>query len=61
VRGNVADRRFVAFYLEDGRVVGAFGVNAGRDVRRASKLIEARSHVDPALLADEGADLRQVV
>jgi 3-phenylpropionate/trans-cinnamate dioxygenase ferredoxin reductase subunit len=61
VRGNVSDRRFVAFYLEDGRVVGAFGVNAGRDVRRASKLIEARCHADPAMLADEGADLRELV
>jgi 3-phenylpropionate/trans-cinnamate dioxygenase ferredoxin reductase subunit len=61
VRGDAPERRFVAFYLADGRVTGAFGLNAGRDVRRAIKLIEARCPVDPAVLVDAGADLRQLV
>jgi 3-phenylpropionate/trans-cinnamate dioxygenase ferredoxin reductase component len=61
VRGDLSARRFVAFYLLDGRVAGVFGLNAGRDVRRAVKLIEARPSVDKATLVDEEADLRQLV
>jgi 3-phenylpropionate/trans-cinnamate dioxygenase ferredoxin reductase subunit len=61
IRGNVAERRFTAFYLKDARVSAAFGVNAGRDVRRAAKLIEARCAVEVAELADEAVDLRDLV
>jgi 3-phenylpropionate/trans-cinnamate dioxygenase ferredoxin reductase subunit len=61
IRGHVADRSFVAFYLEDGRVIGAFGVNRGRDIRRARALIATGDRVPEAQLSDEGTDLRQLL
>jgi 3-phenylpropionate/trans-cinnamate dioxygenase ferredoxin reductase component len=56
VRGSTEDRRFVAFYLDDGVLMAALGMNRGRDVRRAMKLIGSRP--DPAHLRDEEVDLR---
>jgi 3-phenylpropionate/trans-cinnamate dioxygenase ferredoxin reductase subunit len=56
VRGSIEDLDGVAFYLNEGVLLGALGLNRGRDVRRAMKLIGARP--DPAALEDEGTDLR---
>ena len=61
IRGDVAERRFTAFYLKDARVCAAFGVNSGRDVRRAAKLIGARCAVAVGELADESVDLRDLI
>lgn len=58
VRGSTEERRFVAFYLEEGRVLAALGLNRGRDVRRAMRLIAARAAPEPRLLQDEDVDLR---
>jgi 3-phenylpropionate/trans-cinnamate dioxygenase ferredoxin reductase subunit len=60
LRGSLKDRRFVAFYLLDGVVRGAVGFDRGRDVRRAARLIAAARPVDPAALADEHVDLRDL-
>lgn len=57
VRGSVDDRSFVAFYLRDRRVQAVLGVNRGRDVRSAKRLV-ATVDVDPAQLRDENTDLR---
>jgi 3-phenylpropionate/trans-cinnamate dioxygenase ferredoxin reductase component len=59
VRGRQADREFIAFYLRDGRLLQAAGLNRGRDVRRALKLIGRP--VDPDALRDEDVDLRTLV
>ncbi|HYZ10648.1 MAG TPA: FAD-dependent oxidoreductase [Actinomycetota bacterium] len=56
VRGSMEDLDGVAFYLLDGVLLGALGLNRGRDVRRAMKLIGSRP--DPGALADEDTDLR---
>jgi 3-phenylpropionate/trans-cinnamate dioxygenase ferredoxin reductase subunit len=56
VRGSTDERRFVAFYMHRGVLLAALGMNRGRDVRRAMKLIGARP--DPNLLRDEDTDLR---
>jgi 3-phenylpropionate/trans-cinnamate dioxygenase ferredoxin reductase subunit len=56
IRGSTDDRRFVAFYIHRGVLFAALGMNRGRDVRRAMKLIGTRP--DPALLRDEDTDLR---
>ena len=56
IRGSMEDLDGVAFYLMDGVLLGALGLNRGRDVRRSMKLIGARP--DPAGLRDEDADLR---
>lgn len=60
VRGDPEAARFVAFYLRDRRVVAAFAVDRGRDLRRAQKLIDAGLPVHGAALADEGVDLREL-
>jgi 3-phenylpropionate/trans-cinnamate dioxygenase ferredoxin reductase component len=59
VRGSVEDLDGVGFYLLDGVLLGALGLNRGRDVRRAMKLIGSRPDRDA--LADEGTDLRTLV
>ncbi|HEX5947923.1 MAG TPA: FAD-dependent oxidoreductase [Actinomycetota bacterium] len=56
VRGSMEDLDGVAFYLLKGVLLGALGLNRGRDVRRAMKLIGSRP--DRAGLADDGTDLR---
>jgi 3-phenylpropionate/trans-cinnamate dioxygenase ferredoxin reductase subunit len=56
VRGSMEELDGVAFYLLEGVLLGALGLNRGREVRRAMKLIGSRP--DPAGLADEGTDLR---
>jgi 3-phenylpropionate/trans-cinnamate dioxygenase ferredoxin reductase subunit len=60
VRGSFDERSFVAFYLAGGRVNAAAGLNRGRDVRRATRLVEARAPVAPELLRDESVDLREL-
>jgi 3-phenylpropionate/trans-cinnamate dioxygenase ferredoxin reductase component len=61
VRGSLDERDFSAFFLEGGILLAALGVNRGRDVRRAMKLIAARARPDPGKLKDEDVDLRRLV
>lgn len=61
VRGSTDDRKFVAFYLDDGVVLAALGLNRGKDVRRAMKLIGKRAKPGPERLRDEEVDLRTLV
>lgn len=61
VRGNPEERRFLAFYLSQGRVDAAVALNRARDLRRVMPLIEARGPVEPAQLEDERVDLRRMV
>lgn len=58
IRGDREARRFVAFFLDGGRLQGAFAVNLGRDLRRGLPLIQANAAVDPAVLADPASDVR---
>ena len=60
-RGSLEDRDGVAFYLQDGVVLAALGLNRGKDVRRAMKLISARARPDPSALSDPDVDLRTLV
>jgi 3-phenylpropionate/trans-cinnamate dioxygenase ferredoxin reductase component len=59
VRGSTDDRKFAAFYMNEGVLLAALGMNRGRDVRRAMKLIGG--HPDPVQLRDEEVDLRTLV
>jgi 3-phenylpropionate/trans-cinnamate dioxygenase ferredoxin reductase component len=61
VRGSLAERKFLAFFLTAGRVESAVAINQGRDLRRAFALIRARVPIDPARLADPQVDLRTLV
>lgn len=59
IRGSVSDRDFAAFYLEDGAICGAFGVDRGDDVVVARELLGRT--IDPGVLADEDTDLWELV
>lgn len=58
LRGSLEGRRFVAFYLKEGRVLAAAAMNQGRDLRRTLPVIAARVQVDVGRLRDESVDLR---
>jgi 3-phenylpropionate/trans-cinnamate dioxygenase ferredoxin reductase subunit len=61
VRGDPAQRKFSVVYLREGRVVALDCVNTTRDYVQGRKLIEARAMVDPALLADPEAPLKDLL
>ena len=60
-RGSLEGRDGLAFYLNEGVLLAALGLNRGKDVRRAMKLIAARAKPDPVALQDEDTDLRTLV
>ncbi len=60
VRGSLDERDFIAFYVKDGLVTAAVGMNRGRDVRRAMQLIKARAAATPKQLSDDDQDLRKL-
>ena len=51
--GNAA----LTFNVSDGRIVGALGINAQRDLAAVRRLIERRVPIDPAALADPAQPL----
>ena len=59
-RGDPAGKSFMAFQLLDNKVVGAFSVNAARDMRFARILIASGKAIDAALLADEKTKLQDL-
>ena len=61
IRGDLESRSFVAFSLQEGRIVGAVAVNRGRDLRRCIALIKSKAVVDPAKLADPDTDVRSAL
>ncbi len=59
-RGDVATRKFLAFYLRHGRLVAALGINRFRDVSAARRLIRDGVPVTEEQLSDEQVDLRRL-
>ncbi|MES2642500.1 MAG: FAD-dependent oxidoreductase [Myxococcota bacterium] len=57
VRGSVEERRFVAFYVREGRVTAAFTLDRARDVPAARALVAAGAAVPDEVLADPSASL----
>ncbi len=65
VRGSLEDRSLVGFYMQDGSLRAAVGLNRGGDpeldaegdMAKASRLIAAGARPAPAALADENQDL----
>jgi hypothetical protein len=61
VRGSLAERRYCAFLLQDGRLRSAVSMDWKRDVRRSFELIRSQAPVDEMSLADPEVDLRTLV
>jgi 3-phenylpropionate/trans-cinnamate dioxygenase ferredoxin reductase subunit len=65
VRGSVEERRLVGFYLLDGRLLAAVGLDRGGDpeldtdseMAACARLVGERAQPEPEGLADEAADL----
>jgi 3-phenylpropionate/trans-cinnamate dioxygenase ferredoxin reductase subunit len=65
VRGSLEDRKFVGFYLVDGQVRAAVGLDRGGDpeldtdseMAAAARLVARQAHPAPEQLADERVDL----
>jgi 3-phenylpropionate/trans-cinnamate dioxygenase ferredoxin reductase subunit len=65
VRGSVAEAKLVGFYLVDGEVRAAVGLDRGGDpeldldgeMAAGARLVSARARPAPAVLADERTDL----
>ena len=60
LRGSIAERRFTQFHLRDGALVGAVGLDTGREVRAVSRLIGCGTAPDANLLRDPAVDLRDL-
>ena len=64
VRGRFGEPPFTVFYLERGRLRAAAGVDDGRTVSRARRLMASRVEVPEDVLrqflADPAADLREL-
>jgi 3-phenylpropionate/trans-cinnamate dioxygenase ferredoxin reductase component len=68
LRGSYESKQFLAFYLTQGVLQAAFGLNRGGDpelepdseLRACQQLIGRRAHVSEAALADEWVDLREL-
>jgi len=58
VRGRFGTPPFTAFYLEQGRLRAAAGVNDGRTVSHARRLLATGVQVDREILADRSRDLK---
>lgn len=61
VRGSPDAYDFVAFYLREGRVEAAFGMERGGEIAVARQLIAAAAVPDPRALADEDVDLTDLL
>ena len=65
VRGSVEEGKLIGFYLVDGVVLAAVGLDRGGDpeldldgeMAACSRLVSARARVAPAVLADDRTDL----
>lgn len=60
LRGNPESRKFLAFYLTEGRIDSVVALNRGKDLRRAMPLIKGQQLIEPDQLADESVDLRDL-
>ncbi|GAA0669599.1 FAD-dependent oxidoreductase [Streptomyces thermocarboxydovorans] len=61
VRGSFDERKFTAFYLNQGVVRAALAVNRPKDILRAKKMIRTGARVDVADLQNEDVDLKAVL
>lgn len=61
IRGSLADREFVAFWLADGRVTAGMNANVWDVKKPIERLIRSRAVIDEAALADPSVALDDLV
>jgi 3-phenylpropionate/trans-cinnamate dioxygenase ferredoxin reductase subunit len=61
IRGNLNDRNFIGFYLQDQRIGAAVAINRRKDLRLTIPLIESKVEVEAEKLADESVKLRSLI
>jgi 3-phenylpropionate/trans-cinnamate dioxygenase ferredoxin reductase component len=61
IRGDLDSREFIAFWLDDGRVVAGMNVNVWDVVEQIKALILSGKPVDPAHLADTARSLESLL
>lgn len=61
VRGDVASRKFIAFWMRDGKVVGGMNVNIWDVNGQVQQLIGSQRVIDVAKLTDEQVSLESLV
>ena len=61
MRGDVAGRKFTAFYLKDGRLRAALALNRFKDIRPSRELIKLGVAVEAAKLRDDGVELKSLI
>ena len=61
LRGDPGGRSFGAFYLLQGKVIAADMVSRLKEFMVAKKMVAAKLEVDPARLADESVDLKELL
>ncbi len=60
VRGSLADRAFIAFWLADGRVTAGMNANIWDVTKPIEALIRSRAIIDPGALADPSIPLDEL-
>ena len=60
-RGTFGAPPFTVFYLQEGRLIAAAGINDHHTVARARRVIQVRAAVTKDQLADSGFDLRRAL
>lgn len=61
LRGSLQRRDGLAFFMKAGRIGAIVSLNRGKDLRRAMPLIASGENINPATLADEDVDLRNLL
>jgi 3-phenylpropionate/trans-cinnamate dioxygenase ferredoxin reductase component len=61
LRGSADDASFSVFYLAGGVVQSVFALNRPKDVGIGRRMVATRLRPDPRVLADTGADLRDLI
>lgn len=61
VRGDLAKRSFVSFFLRDGAVHAAFAMGRPRDAPAVRKLVTSRARIDERRLVDEAQPFSSIV
>lgn len=61
LRGTLANRSFIAFYLQAGHVIAADAVSRPQEFMFCKRLVTSRAQIDPAQLADESIPLKTMI